>query len=231
MTTEQKKRGSRDETKRSAKAARTAGLVSRGILLACVVAIVFTAAAFTRFVLEVARLENPATLEAADGIVVLTGDNQRIATALELLETGKGERLLISGVYRGTTADAIRSAVAGSSELFDCCVDIDKAALDTVGNAEETAAWARANGFVSLIVVTSDYHMPRSLIELRRKAKDVELRPYLVKTGATDGDGPFSDPETLRRLVPEFAKYIAARIRLGIREASTRTSIASAISD
>lgn len=191
---------------------------------------VFCAASFARFVWEISHLSNPAEIVKADGIIVLTGDRSRIETALSLLESGKGDRLLISGVNPVTSADAIRNAVSGSSTLFDCCIDIDKAALDTVGNAEQAALWARENGFGSLIVVTSDYHMPRSLIELRRKARDVKLQPYLVQTEASLASAPLSDARALRRILPEFAKYLAARIRLGIRERQTRMAVASVVS-
>jgi len=39
----------------------------------------------------------------ADGIVVLTGGTSRVSDALELLSSGRGKRLLITGVNPGTT--------------------------------------------------------------------------------------------------------------------------------
>jgi uncharacterized SAM-binding protein YcdF (DUF218 family) len=208
---------------------RLGGGIARIAAVAMLVIVVFCATSFARFVWEITSVSNPAQIVQADGIIVLTGDKSRIETALQLLEDGKGSRLLISGVNQDTSADAIRNAVSGNDALFDCCIDIDKAALDTVGNAEQAAIWARENGFGSLIVVTSDYHMPRSLMELRRKARDVALQPYLVRTEASLASSPLADPEALRRILPEFAKYLAARIRLGIRERQTRTALAAAM--
>jgi len=205
-----------------------AGLARFGVMAVLAIA-VFSAASFARFVWEITNLSNPAEIVEADGIVVLTGDRSRIETGLRLLEGGKAKRMLISGVNEVTSADAIRNAVSGSGELFDCCIDIDKAALDTVGNAEQAAIWARDNAFASLIVVTSDYHMPRSLLELRRKARDVALQPYLVQTEASLANAPLTDPQALHRILPEFAKYLVAWIRLGIRERQTRTALASAV--
>ena len=43
--------------------------------------------------------------------------------------------------------------------------DIDHAALDTIGNAEESAKWVNSHGYGRVIVVTNNYHMPRSLVE------------------------------------------------------------------
>lgn len=200
------------------------------MLLVCVAAIVLTGLTFTRFLSEIGELQNAPELHPADGIVVLTGDGQRIRTALGLLETGKGKRLLISGVHTDTSAAAIREAVQGRKETFDCCVDIDKAALDTIGNAEQAGEWARRNGFDVLIVVTSDYHMPRSLLELRNGAPGIEFKPYPVVTTASSRASLLSDSRTLRRLVPEFAKYLAARIRLGLGDSNQRTAIASVFS-
>ena len=49
---------------------------------------------------------------------------------------------------------------------FSCCVDLDHSAINTIGNAVETRRWVMARGFQSLIVVTSNFHMPRALAEL-----------------------------------------------------------------
>ena len=216
-----------DNTRPSTRFGRLAGLASRSMLVVGILALVLTGFAFTRFVSQIGDLNEGITLRPADGIVVLTGDGQRIETALDLLEAGHGKRLLISGVHRESSASAIRKAVRGRSETFECCVDIDRAALDTVGNAEQTDSWARRHGFRTLIVVTSDYHMPRSLLELRSGAPEIDFTPYPVVTASSRQTPPLSDPRTLRRIVPEFAKYLAARIRLGLAEGQPHTAFAS----
>ena len=83
----------------------------------------------------------------ADAIVALTGpSSERVNTAIRLLEQGKGERVLISGVNREVRRQELRELTPGSSRLFNCCVDLGFEAEDTVGNAQEIAAWARAMG-------------------------------------------------------------------------------------
>ena len=114
----------------------------------------------------------------ADGIVVLTGGNSRVTDALELLSSGRGKRLLISGVYAGTTTNDIRRQVVDYNHVLSCCVDLDYSAVNTVGNAVQARQWALKNGFHSLIVVTSAYHMPRALAELAHQLPDVDLIPY-----------------------------------------------------
>ena len=153
----------------------------------------------------------------ADGIVVLTGDEDRISEAVRLLAEGKAKRLLISGVNKSTRAPEIitlNAATGKEARLFRCCVDLDRLALNTEDNALQTTAWVRQKGFRSLIVVTSTYHMPRSLIELRQSMPDVELLPYPVKSPRLE-DQWWSDPRTAWVLGKEYLKFITAFARYG----------------
>ena len=125
--------------------------------------------------------------ERADAIVALTGPSaERVNAAIRLLEQDKGKRVLISGVNREVRRQELRALTPGSNKLFNCCVDLGFEAEDTVGNAQEIAAWADAKGYDSLIVVTSDYHMPRALTEIRAAAPDLALTPYAVETPSLD---------------------------------------------
>ncbi len=98
--------------------------------------------------------------------MVLTGESRRIAEGARLLNEGRAERMLISGVYRRTGKRALMSISGLPEQKFDCCVDIGYTALDTAGNADEARAWAAQRRYATLIVVTASYHMPRSLAEL-----------------------------------------------------------------
>ena len=146
----------------------------------------------------------------ADGIVALTGPSaERVNAAIRLLEQDKGERVLISGVNREVRRQELRELTPGSNRLFNCCVDLGFEAETTNGNAQEIAAWARAKGYDSLIVVTSDYHMPRSLLELRSAAPGLELTPYAVSTPSLDNSRWWRAAETARRMTLEYVKYLA----------------------
>ncbi|OLP48455.1 YdcF family protein [Allorhizobium taibaishanense] len=146
----------------------------------------------------------------ADAIVVLTGGYQRIDQAVDLLRKGSGKRLLISGVHPSTTSSAIRKMTQGSSDLFACCVDMGYRAIDTIGNANETAQWIHDKGFSSVLVVTSNYHMQRSLMELRRTDKQTEFIPYPVVTADLRTKAWYADPNALRTLLFEYAKILIA---------------------
>lgn len=153
--------------------------------------------------------------ERADAIVALTGPSaERVNAAIRLLEQDKGERVLISGVNPEVRRQELRELTPGSNRLFNCCVDLGFEAETTTGNAAEIAAWARSRGYDSLIVVTSDYHMPRSLMEIRSAAPGVELTPYAVETPSLDNSRWWRAAVTARRMTLEYMKYLAVMVRV-----------------
>jgi uncharacterized SAM-binding protein YcdF (DUF218 family) len=145
----------------------------------------------------------------ADGIVVLTGGPQRISEALELLRNHQGRRLLITGVHPHTSERRL-SQLSGEETLFGCCVDIDRAAADTRGNAAEASRWAAQNHFDRLIVVTSDYHMARALLEFSRRMPNRTLTPWPV-SALPDLDIP---PALVwaRMWLAEYVKFLFALV-------------------
>jgi uncharacterized SAM-binding protein YcdF (DUF218 family) len=155
----------------------------------------------------------------ADGIVVLTGGASRIADAIELLAAGHGRRLLISGVNRSTNRSEISRLNPEFTRVVRCCVDFDRS-LNTLGNAVETRRWTEARGFHSLIVVTSNYHMPRALAEIGHQLPDVALVPFPVVTDKLRTEPWWANSATTRLLLLEYVKYIFANIRIRLHPAS-----------
>lgn len=150
----------------------------------------------------------------ADGIVVLTGGSSRVADAMELLAVGYGKRLLISGVHPTNGASDIVRSLPDSQGLLRCCVDLDHSAVNTRSNAVEARRWARDQGFRSLIVVTSNYHMPRAIVELSHAMPDVTLIPFAV-VGERWRDEPWwTSGAALRLLMLEYAKFLVAEARV-----------------
>jgi len=162
------------------------------------------AAGFVLFTLELPKA--PRHLGPVDGIVALTGGGSRLDAAVALFERGKGERLLISGVNTQTTKQDLKTLVHGKKR-FDCCVDLGYAAENTSGNAKEAAAWTRFHHYQTILVVTSRYHMPRSLVEFHDVMPDVVLIAYPVDTDT--GKGWPGRLRSLRVLHHEYAKYLA----------------------
>ena len=153
----------------------------------------------------------------AEGIVALTGAAARIPDAIELLASGRGKRLLITGVHRATSATEIARLTPLYLKYFDCCIDLDRSALNTFGNALETQRWTREHNFTSLIIVTSNWHMPRALAEIAHQLPDVTLIPYPVISEKVRTEPWWESVSTARFLVAEYLKYLFALARMGLK--------------
>jgi uncharacterized SAM-binding protein YcdF (DUF218 family) len=180
-------------------------------------------AGFVGFASSLERAESKLTVQA-DGVVVLTGGSDRVQEAAELLARGQARRLLITGVNKATSGREIAKLLPMSRHLFDCCVDLGYRAQDTIGNAVETRDWAKAHGIAgSLIVVTSNYHMPRALVELSAALPDFALYPFPVVSEHMNVRDWLRDPTVARLVGAEYVKYLfaLARTRLLDREAAS----------
>jgi uncharacterized SAM-binding protein YcdF (DUF218 family) len=199
--------------------------VVRCICAAPVVALLVLVGGFLWFLVRVANEDSPLD-RAADGIVALTGGASRITDAVELLASGRGRRLLITGVGPTTnTAELVRLA-PDYERWFSCCIDLDYTAINTVGNAAQTRRWARERGFRSLVVVTSNYHMPRAMLEIGHRLPDVTLIPFPVVSGQSRAEPWWSNTGSAKILVFEYLKFIVAAARIGIEPAPAATEVA-----
>ena len=170
-------------------------------------------AGFAVFVAAALRTSVPPS-GGTDGIVVLTGGSERVATGFRLLAEGRARRMLISGAHHAAGLEEIAAATAVDPAAFRGRVAIGHAAASTRGNAAETAAWARAQEIGSIRVVTAAYHMPRAMLELRRAMPGHELVPHPVPSMALRAPGALWRPGTWVLLTGEYARYLAARAGL-----------------
>lgn len=192
-------------------------------------------AGFVLFAEEVRQLANaPEQAPQADGIVVLTGDQARIATGARLLMQGRARRLLISGVHPATRVPVELSRQIGGSDawreaMIKCCIDLGRDAQNTIGNAEEAHQWQAAHGFRSLIVVTSSYHMPRSLTEFSRAMPGTRLVPYPVASSRVlQFQSWWTHWPTARLLAGEYVKYLGSSARFHLARLGTTSQTAQA---
>jgi uncharacterized SAM-binding protein YcdF (DUF218 family) len=188
--------------------------IGRSTFLLCAASALLLGLGFLWFIWRVPADEIPLDRNA-DGIVALTGGASRIADAIELLASGRGKRLLISGANRATNSNEISRLNPEFERWVRCCVDFDRS-LNTLGNAIETRRWAESRGFRSLIVVTSNYHMPRALAEIAHQLPGVSLVPFPVVTDRQRADPWWTGGTTARLMLSEYAKYIFARLRMGL---------------
>jgi len=172
-------------------------------------AIVLYIAGFLLFAIFLPK--TPAEVRPADGIVALTGGGARVDAADALLESDCCKRLLISGVHPGTTKAQIK-ALVHAGRRFDCCADLGFEAADTHGNASEAAEWVKAHHYHSLIVVTANYHIRRSMAEFAADMPGIRLEPYPVSPEGIDLTQWWRDPHALHLLHSEYAKYLASLV-------------------
>jgi uncharacterized SAM-binding protein YcdF (DUF218 family) len=206
----------REREERPARFVRFGGWVGglRLIFDGLMVLLVMLLLGFFVFVRSVER-EQRQTGYVADGIAVLTGGVSRIDEAMKLLAQGKAKRVLITGVYRGTTKEELEQLANQGGQYFTCCVDIDKEARNTSDNATETSQWVAEKGYRSIFVVTSNYHMPRALAELARVMPTVVLIPHSVVDNNVHLERWWNYPGTTKLLLSEYLKYLPALGRLG----------------
>jgi uncharacterized SAM-binding protein YcdF (DUF218 family) len=148
-----------------------------------------------------------------DAIVVLTGGSERIVTGVGLLDRGVARKLLVSGVHQGVDRNDLLRLLELPPGHLECCIVLGYAAGDTIGNAAETAAWMRAEGYRSLRLVTANYHMRRSLLEFQMTMPDIRIVPHPVVPDTVRLDGWWQWRGTATLIVGEYNKFLVTSAR------------------
>lgn len=183
-------------------------------------------------------LMTTATLALHDhGVVVATGGAGRISAGLDLMRDGGAQRMLISGTGSGVRKDDITRLITASGgfdapqleQVMACCVDLGPAATNTRGNAAESKLWAERHGLDRLVVVTSDYHLPRTMMVFEDVLPNRELIPHGVATpwlklssngesgngeSGSGGSGWWQSPRRIGIISLEMVKFYASRLAL-----------------
>ncbi|MBV6632019.1 MAG: YdcF family protein [Alphaproteobacteria bacterium] len=156
----------------------------------------------------------PAT--RTDAIVVLTGGSNRLQTGMDLLNQAYGQKLFVTGVYRGVEVQELLRLARNAPSDLECCIELDYEADDTVENAAETARWMQEQGFTSLRLVTSNYHMPRSLLEFRMADPNLTIMPHAIAPATVSQDGWWRQPRSFGLYATEYTKYLLTRARFAL---------------
>lgn len=156
---------------------------------------------FGGFVWFAIALPGPLAAGSDAAVIVPTGAAGRIEHGLELLDEGKAPQMLVTGVDRNVKPAEFAAQFNVPPTVMECCVTLGYRAVDTRGNASETAEWIAANKITSIRLVTTDWHMRRAATELRRTI------PPSVRVLE---DAVQSEP-SLRILFVEYNKLLASR--------------------
>ncbi|MCL2473830.1 MAG: YdcF family protein [Alphaproteobacteria bacterium] len=188
--------------------------LKRTILITAAPLLVLIAGFGFGFLQFVSAVKNTEPLDSSvkyDAIIALTGGSDRISIALDLLKNGVADNLLISGVSQNLTLERIYNKTDIPQELKDCCITLGHDATTTIENALEAEDWLKKFEHKNILLVTSNYHMPRSLLIFRSKFPELNITPYPV-TPLTVHSG--QDTNTLPLLVSEYVKYLATGLRI-----------------
>jgi len=184
---------------------RVAGAATAGLLGGWLVGFVW-------FAESAARIPAPEAT-ATDAIVVPTGGTNRLAEGLALLSAGRARAVLVSGVDSRVDAARLLELGAPGADDLACCVTVGYEAADTRGNAAEAAAWMRERGYASVRLVTSNYHMARSLLEFRRMLPGVRIVAHPVEPDGVRVERWWASPPTALLIAREWTKYLVALVR------------------
>ena len=164
----------------------------------------------------------PASAETTDVVVVLTGGPGRIQRGTKLLQSDMAKQLLISGVGSDVPIRDLISEKNLRLELIACCVTLGRAARDTRENAIETAGWAASRSIASIRLVTSDFHMPRSLLEFTRRLPLTRIIADPVPSKNVRPDQWWRRSSTAWLLAGEYTKYLATRLQMAFLQLTAR---------
>ena len=187
----------------------------RSMSVLCVFVTLSLIAMLQHFILT---LPKPASgdVSITDGIVVATGRQARIEEGLRLLSEGRASQMLVTGVGKGISHTSLKRTLrltTAQIRVLECCVDLDAAARDTIGNARSAALWADANALKSLRLVTANYHLPRAQNEFQRAFPETSLHVFAVLPPDLKLDTWYRHWPSAKLLVREYGKYLVSLIR------------------
>jgi uncharacterized SAM-binding protein YcdF (DUF218 family) len=165
----------------------------------------------------------------ADAIVVLTGGRLRLETGLQLLAAGRAKKLFVSGVNQRVDRSELLRTLGPAGQHAACCIVLGHEADNTFGNARETANWMQEEGYRSLRLVTSWYHMRRGLLEFERAMPLVTIIAYPVFTHHSGPERWWRWWGPLELIVSEYDKYLGAWIRPTLNVINPASSAVSPI--
>ena len=146
-------------------------------------------------------------------IVVLTGGKGRLGSAFHLLSQNQDSRLLVSGVNDKVS---IGSLIQQTDDEMISRIQLGYQADNTLENALETELWIKEHNIQSFVLITSFYHMPRALKEVRHRLPDKEIYPYAVFPDEINAEWIHTRNAGL--LFIEYHKFLLVELRFLLQE-------------
>lgn len=146
-----------------------------------------------------------------DAIIVFTGGENRVQSGIDLLSNNIGKKLFISGVNPDTNIFDISEQTLSDMDLLNCCIDLGKKADNTMENALESIDWIKNNKYKNIVIVTSNYHMKRSLFILRNFDRTINFIPHNVQSKFLQNKN-ITVYRKLKTIISEYVKLTYTRI-------------------
>lgn len=121
---------------------------------------------------------------------------------------GKAPVVFTEGVDNVPEIEAEKAA----HQALAACVFGEHATGTTHEDAVAFAQWIVARGITSVIVVTTNIHMPRAIAELQGQISGVDLQRTGISLKLYDTRGWSHDPAVLTSVRSESVKYVAVRL-------------------
>ncbi len=151
--------------------------------------------------------------QTTDAIVVLTGGGLRLDRGFQLLAEHRAQKMFISGVEDGITLASIlrkKEYHGYAGQISPQDITLGYKARSTVGNAEETAGWIVEHHIKSIRLVTGNYHMPRSELELHYAIPGIVIIPEPVFPGHFEHNEWWQWGDSIKLVLSEYHKYLAS---------------------
>ena len=182
---------------------------------------------FTLFFIELNNFKNNILLLTkyndikSPNIVILTGGANRIKDGLKIIQDFKNSKninykILVSGTGMGFTKSSLKKKLGPNfnSQLIQCCIDLDGVSKNTLTNASETFKWTNKNDIKEFILITSNYHMPRAILEFKNVMPNLKIYTYAITPKKHNIKNWLSSYQTFSLVFTEYCKFIIAGLRI-----------------
>ncbi len=161
--------------------------------------------------------------QESSNIVILTGGTNRIKDGLNIIDGFQkfkiiDFKILVSGTGKGFTKSSLVKQISPdfNRKLIECCIFLDSVSKNTFTNAIETSKWARKNDVKEFILITSNYHMPRAILEFKNIMPNKIIYTFPITPKKHNIEKWLKSNETFSLILKEFCKYIVANLRIKI---------------
>ncbi len=172
---------------------------------------------FKQNILSITKFNN----KQIPNIVILTGGTNRIKNGLKIINNSKvskkiNYKILVSGTGIGFTKSSLKKKLGPNfnPKLIQCCIDLDSVSKNTFTNAIETYKWTKKNDIKEFILITSNYHMPRAILEFNNIMPNLKIYTYAIIPEKHNIENWLSSYQTFSLIFKEYCKYIVASLRI-----------------